>query len=186
MASTQRKIVDGPGKFDLMMAIMEGRIVEFTIEGFGKQEVEVVGGRVTDRETESWSLEYKLKRSHAIHVGVYSFVNRQGATDLADDAIPRTPKNGDPAYTLYHGSKWVGVLDEIHDNYLDIREKMLREGRNEEALELGERWLGYVVPANATENWGYHHYTRGLCFGYDEPLKWDAKEGMWYAPADYD
>ncbi len=176
MASTQRKITDGPGKFDVMMAIMEGREVEFTIEGFGKQKVEILGGRVTDRKTESWTIEFKLvdSGSQAVHVGSYSSTERQGFTDLPDDAIPRIPRDGDPAYTDFHGRRWIGVLAGMRDN-------------NVTQPEFGPRWFGTVVPADATEAWGFHGKNcRGIYAGYDGPFVWDAEAGMWNAHADHD
>ena len=175
MTTLQRKITDGPGKFDLMLSLMEGHEVQFTIDGFGKQRVEVLGGQVTDRESESWSFDYRLLEANdqSIHRGTYSCTKRKGFTSLPDDAIPRIPQNGDPAYCWYHGHKWVGVLDELRNN-------------NSHMPDWEPRWLGAVVPANAAVEWGYHSSTRGLYVGYDGPIVWDAEAGMWNAHADHD
>lgn len=73
---------------------------------------------MTDRKTESWTIEFKLIESgtQAVHVGSYSSTKRQGFTDLPDDAVPRVPRDGDPAYTDFHGYRWTGVLAGMRDN----------------------------------------------------------------------
>ena len=58
MASTQTgssvRIVAGPSKFDLMLALFEGKRVEFTFEGMGKKPVIVNQIGIEDGSRESW------------------------------------------------------------------------------------------------------------------------------------
>ena len=99
----------------------------------------------------------------------------------------RVPKDGDRAYTMYHGARYSGLLQ-------DMREKA------------GD-WTGWLVPSNPHEDWGWHNYPaqvkkfeegrstlteeqvdnfRGISIGYEENPIWDAEQEMWYAPADPD
>lgn len=54
--ATKHKIVDGPGKFDLMCCLFDGKRVFFTVEGRRKHKVEVQIDSVAieDGSHESW------------------------------------------------------------------------------------------------------------------------------------
>jgi len=110
------------------------------------------------------------------------------------EALSHIPQNGNDAYTLYHGREWKGVLAELNSQY-------------------GGRILGWIVPKNPDEDWGFHGYKevkkkkgegkkiktiggedvtekiekfRGLTVGYDDGIRWDEEKKMYYAPADSD
>jgi uncharacterized protein (TIGR02996 family) len=92
-------------------------------------------------------------------------IEQDYAAFLQAHGVPGNPKNGDRAYTRYHGRRYEGVLGELSGKDFDIR--------------------GQILPANG-EHWGYHSSTPGLFIGYDESIRWDTQAGMWYAPADWD
>ena len=75
----------------------------------------------------------------------------------------RIPKSGDPAYSKYHGSSAEGVLQQ-------------REGLRDGLFEL-------IVKGR---NPWFSDPNQHLSVGSDEPIKWDSKRNMWYAPANYD
>ncbi len=113
---------------------------------------------------------------------------------IAEDAGEkyRVPKDGDEAFTVYHGREYVGVLSSL----TPIAERY------------AGRCLGSIVPKNPMTDWGFHDWRRrmrdllsgenilalgqnpmdwrGLTVGYDDPIVWDDDKGMWYAPADSD
>ena len=78
------------------------------------------------------------------------------------DSEPDTPQEGQKAYTKYQGRKWVGKLTKIQG--------------------FAGKYTAVLMPS---EKAPYHDHG-GIQVGYDEPIKWDKKAGMWYAPADYD
>ena len=91
----------------------------------------------------------------------------EGAPDrvehLEPSKIPKEPKAGDRAYTMYHCSRYEGVL--VQD-------------------EPGSR-IDRLVPADDSD-WGFHSDFPGLFVGYSQPIIWDVNTGMWFAPADPD
>lgn len=76
----------------------------------------------------------------------------------------RSPSDGDPAYTIYRGERYVGTLADLFSNYLTPpRGKLLAPADR-------PFWPG----------------RDDLSVGYDENIVWDVNAGMWYAPADWD
>jgi hypothetical protein len=73
------------------------------------------------------------------------------------------PKDGDRAYSIYHGRSAEGILRK-------------RVGYRDGLFEL------IVTGASP---W-FKDPNQHLTVGYDEPIKWDAEKNMWYAAADHD
>jgi hypothetical protein len=93
----------------------------------------------------------------------YDKIDNKGSLENFDKN--KSPKNGDRAYSIYHGRTYVGMFS-LHG-------------------KMGERITGHLVfpplswvknPTNKTS----------LSVGYDEPIVWDREKGMFYAPADSD
>lgn len=87
---------------------------------------------------------------------------------------PRVPKDGDRAYSRYRGVEAEGTLAEIRPIRGDgtFVGKIVTQGKNP--------WLmSYKQPDGTFRQ-------ENLSVGYDEPITWDAKRNMWYAPADHD
>ncbi len=55
-----RKIIDGPGKFDLMAALFDGKRVFFTIEGGDKVEAQMNSVAIEDGSRESWLISGRI------------------------------------------------------------------------------------------------------------------------------
>jgi len=102
----------------------------------------------------------------------------------------REPKNGDRAYSMYHGKMFVGVL------YFEGKPR----GKESASGHMGS-WYpdhlkqaeGYRMSAHLmfppfswVKNPFKVHEHGGLSVGYEGPIVWDQKEGMFYAPADSD
>lgn len=75
---------------------------------------------------------------------------------------PLLPQDGDRAYSKYRGI---------------IRDGVLRQNKNAR-----DGIFNLVVEK---QPW-FTNPDQHLAVGSDEPIKWDAKMNMWYAPADYD
>jgi hypothetical protein len=104
----------------------------------------------------------------------------------------REPKNGDKAYSIYSGKMFVGVLH--------------FEGVHGEKESVSDRHIGSWYPDHLKQAQGYRvpraylmfppfswvknpmkvHEHGGLEVGYEGPIVWDQKEGMFYAPANSD
>jgi hypothetical protein len=94
---------------------------------------------------------------------------------LLDSFSSKKPKMGDRAYSMYHGKEGVGILwsrDPGHDSFS------------------GARPVGYLIVTNQhglpVENPWFSDKNQQLSVGYDDPIVWDSKRNMWYAPADRD
>lgn len=176
--ATQRNLTAGPSKFDLMASLFTGKRVIFTIEGLGEQEALVSLVEAEDGSFESWNIQGDLTQMGRLQFkGFFSTRHRQGNIEAdfpEEQAQERKPKNGDRAYTRYHGRRFEGII-----------------------VHVDEFGRGALEPADPNTDWGYHKGAnciignehrpfRGLFFGYDEPVVWDTEAGMWYTPADHD
>lgn len=95
------------------------------------------------------------------------FAGKQDGNSATIPSKNREPKEGDRAYSKYHGIEEEGILKQ---------RKNLRDGLFELIVKGRSPWL------NPNRDGTPNH----LSVGYDEPIRWDAKRNMWYAPADYD
>lgn len=82
----------------------------------------------------------------------------------------KKPKVGDRAYSMYRGVEGVGILWSKNPN----------ENRHFHLLMVDKN--GFPTPNNP---WFAGPNTQ-LSVGYDEPIVWDSKRGMFFAPADHD
>lgn len=169
--ATQRKLTAGPNKFDLMISLFEGKRVTFTVEGIGTQETQVTRVECEDGSHESWNIQGAFtQRNWQRFTGYFDTRTRKGfiRADFDEQRTERKPKNGDRAYTRYHGSRYEGVLKDLNTTEYP---RGLTPGK--------------LIPTDGT-NWGYHSDFPGLTVGYEKIIAWDDEAGMWYAPADSD
>lgn len=86
---------------------------------------------------------------------------------LLDGELPSTPQAGEPAYTWYHGNKFVGTLAKC--GYRLDYTHVVVDGRTFTAQQFGR-----------------FHDDNYIYIGYDGRTQWDAEVGMWSAHADHD
>jgi hypothetical protein len=84
-------------------------------------------------------------------------------TDFSSLERSPKPKTGDKAYTRLSGHEVEGVL--VIDSEFGQADK-------------AKGTLHVNVAINK-------HGDKEVRVGYDEPIQWDSKRNMWYAPADY-
>lgn len=115
---------------------------------------------------------------------------------LSSFAQVKTPRSGDKAYSIYHGQEYVGVLtfeqNPTHKDKLGGQGGPLSHSSGVDHPQHLMGATGYkVAPAYLMfPRFDWVKHPRGglemLSVGYDNPVVWDAKKGMFYAPADYD
>lgn len=109
---------------------------------------------------------------------------RGGDGDQTGKAEKRIPKDGDRAYSRYHGYDFEGILADVQ-----IRHEMFQ--KDPETVDGMANLLPYPGQEK-TGSWGYGflntHHTGVPVLGvaYDEPFRWDPARNMWHAPAAYD
>lgn len=102
----------------------------------------------------------------------------------------REPKNGDKAYSLYDGKMFVGVL--YFEGKIGAKEgttgHMGAYYPDHLKQAQGYRVSAHLMfpPFSWVKNPIKVHEHGGLSVGYEGPIVWDQKEGMFYAPADSD
>ena len=123
------------------------------------------------------------------NAGVEGMVDNK--EQLKSFSVFKEPKNGDRMYSLYKGKKFVGMFVSEHNNGTKqkVSEKLMGSWYPDHLKEaVGVRMPGYlmfppisgiVMPFRVQENGTLH-------VGYEGPIVWDQKEGMFYAPADSD
>lgn len=108
----------------------------------------------------------------------------------------KTPRSGVKAYSYYHGQEYIGVLvfenDPVHKDKLGNQGGPLSHNSGVDHPQHLVGATGYkVAPAFLMFPPGFSGVKnpskmQTLSVGYDNPVVWDAKRGMFYAPADYD
>jgi len=110
---------------------------------------------------------------------------------LKSFSVFKEPKNGDRMYSVYGGKKFVGIF--VTDRPNGTKEKVGKEHMGawypdhlKEAV--GVRMSGHLMfpPLSGIVYPFRVHETGTLSVGYEGPIVWDQKEGMFYAPADSD
>jgi len=110
--------------------------------------------------------------------------NPEGGNPDPAQTKKRVPKDGDRAYSRYHGYDFEGILDDVQ-----IRHDMFQ--KDPDAIE----GMANLIPYPGQEKTGSWRYgflsthrsgVPQLGVAYDEPFRWDAGRGMWHAPAAYD
>jgi len=82
--ATSRKVIDGPGKFDLMCSLFDGKRVFFTVEGGEKIEVQTNSVGIEDGSRESWLVSGNIVGSGSWEKfsGYFETRRRQGHIEI--------------------------------------------------------------------------------------------------------
>jgi len=105
----------------------------------------------------------------------------------------REPKNGDKAYSIYSGKMFVGVLhfeDRPHGEKESVSDRHMGSWypdhlKQAQGYRVPQAYLMFP-PFSWVKNPMKVHEHGGLEVGYEGPIVWDQKEGMFYAPANSD
>jgi hypothetical protein len=108
--------------------------------------------------------------------------------NLENFVVNKKPKNGDMAYSMYNGKVYVGMLafnGGMAPQIMKVDEEYAKNACPHLIGASGYRMPGYLVfpPIGNVEN---PTGRPTLSVGYDGPIVWDAKKGMFYAQPDKD
>jgi hypothetical protein len=107
---------------------------------------------------------------------------------LDNFVVNKKPKNGDMAYSMYDGKMYVGMLafnDGMKSQVMKIDPAYAKNACPHLIGASGYRMPGYLVfpPIGDVKN---PDGRKTLSVGYDGPIVWDSKKGMFYAQPDKD
>ena len=78
---SEGQILAGPGKFDLMCALFEGKVVTMTFQEWGELKVRITRVQLEDDSYQSWRIDGDAKTiryGSILFCGVYHSRNRRG------------------------------------------------------------------------------------------------------------
>jgi hypothetical protein len=109
---------------------------------------------------------------------------------LKSFSVFKEPKNGDRMYSVYNGKKFVGIFFSEHNGTKQkVSEKLMGSWYPDHLKDaVGVQQVGYLMfpPISGIVMPFRVHESGTLHVGYEGPIVWDQKEGMFYAPADSD
>ncbi len=86
------EIVDGPGKFDLMVALFDGKVVRFTLKDKNTKALKIIGVELEDGSNQRWLIKgYIYKGYHMSEgdktsrfSGYYDSYSRKGWLEIVE------------------------------------------------------------------------------------------------------
>lgn len=147
-----------------------------------------------DNDPNSLYVKYHNKetgeKGHVLRGHQKSIANKMpvdNKEELSNFVSGKKPKNGDMAYSKYRGDVYVGMLALNHDNgpVMEVDREYAMNSCPHLVGAKGYRISGYLVfpPISGIKN---PTNRPTLSVGYEGPIVWDAKKGMFYAQPDSD
>lgn len=112
--ATQEKVVAGPGKFDLMLALFnKGSEVHFTFKGDEPRAAVVQSVEAEDVSRESWNLVIRFTAGSGKLLPLYYDTRTRTGVITWSKEKSRVPQNGDRVTTIFHGVTYTGILKNV-------------------------------------------------------------------------